>query len=83
MTELVIELPESLDRELSKVAKRSQTSKTNLAKRALREFLKRQANEKEQTKTVAEVAGHLFGAIDVEGPKDLSTNKEYFEDFGK
>ena len=34
-------------------------------------------------KTVAEIAGHLFGTIDVDAPKDVSTNRTYLEGFGK
>ena len=33
--------------------------------------------------TVAEIAGHLFGTIDVAAPKDVSTNKKYLEGFGE
>jgi predicted DNA-binding antitoxin AbrB/MazE fold protein len=34
-------------------------------------------------KTVADLAGHLFGIIDVEAPSDISTNKKYLEGFGE
>lgn len=34
-------------------------------------------------KTVAEIAGHLFGVIDVAAPTDVSTNKKYLEGFGE
>ena len=34
-------------------------------------------------RTVAEIAGHLFGTIDVDAPKDVSTNKKYLEGFGE
>ena len=37
----------------------------------------------ESNKTVAEVASHLFGVIDVEAPNDLSTNKKHLEGFGE
>jgi hypothetical protein len=33
--------------------------------------------------TVADLAGHLFGVIDVEAPSDISTNKKYLEGFGE
>ncbi len=39
--------------------------------------------EKQSTETVGEVAKHLFGAIDVDAPKDVSTNKTYLEGFGE
>ena len=39
--------------------------------------------ENESKKTVADVAGHLFGVIDADAPKDVSTNKTYLEGFGE
>ena len=39
--------------------------------------------EEESNKTVADVASHLFGVIDVEAPTDLSTNKKHLEGFGE
>lgn len=37
----------------------------------------------ETNQTVGEVAGHLFGEIDVDGPTDLSTNKNHMDGFGE
>ena len=42
----------------------------------------RDVKEKPQ-KTVAEIAGHLFGVIDVDAPKDISTNQTHLEGFGE
>jgi predicted DNA-binding antitoxin AbrB/MazE fold protein len=39
--------------------------------------------KEESNQTVADVASHLFGVIDVEAPSDLSTNKKYLEGFGE
>ena len=39
--------------------------------------------EEESNKTVADMASHLFGVIDVEAPTDLSTNKKHLEGFGE
>ena len=39
--------------------------------------------EDESHKTVADVASHLFGVIDVEAPTDISTNKKHLEGFGE
>jgi len=39
--------------------------------------------EEEPNKTVADVASHLFGVIDVKAPTDLSTNKKNLEGFGE
>ena len=83
MTTLTIEIPETLDNQLSQAAERTSISKAALAKRALKQFLTKQPDEPATTKTVADVAGHLFGSIDGNAPADLSTNKEYFENYGK
>jgi len=37
----------------------------------------------QSTGTVAEVASHLFGVIDVDAPADLSTNKNHLDGFGE
>ncbi len=37
----------------------------------------------QSTGTVAEVASHLFGVIDIDAPTDLSTNKKHLEGFGE
>jgi|GEM_PF-5509842 len=37
----------------------------------------------QSTGTVAEVAGHLFGVIDVDAPTDLSTKKKHLDGFGE
>ncbi|GAC1446349.1 MAG: hypothetical protein NVSMB56_04180 [Pyrinomonadaceae bacterium] len=63
MTTLTIELSEALDAQLSLLAERSNTSKQIVAAQALREFLRRQASVS-SSKTIADVAGHLFGAVD-------------------
>ena len=39
--------------------------------------------EETPNKTVADVASHLFGVIDVDAPSDLSTNKKHLEGFGE
>ena len=36
----------------------------------------------QSTGTVAEVASHLFGVIDVDAATDVSTNKKHLEGFG-
>ncbi len=37
----------------------------------------------QSTRTVADVASHLFGVIDDEAPTDLSTNKKHMDGFGE
>lgn len=83
MTTLTIEISEVLDEQVSVAAKRSKLSKEKLAAKALQDFINRQAINGSPKQTVADVAGHLFGAIDVDAAADVSTNKTYLEDFGK
>jgi len=83
MTTLTIEISETLDEQVSVAAKRSKLSKEKLAAKALQDFINRQAKNGSSKQTVADVAGHLFGAIDVDAPADVSTNKTYLEGFGE
>lgn len=83
MTTLTIELPEALDAQLSLASERTNMSKQILAKRALQEFLSLQAENVAPARTVADVASHLFGVIDIDAPTDISINKNYFEGFGE
>ena len=87
MTTLTLKLSKALDEQLTNVAKRRRASKTALARKALEDYLAKQAitipDPDSPTPTVGELVGHLFGCIDVDGPTDLSTNKKYFEGFGE
>jgi hypothetical protein len=76
MTTLTIEISETLDAQLALLAERSSTSKQIIAAQALREFLRRQTNVS-SSKTIADVTGHLFGTVDGDAPRDLSTNKKH------
>jgi hypothetical protein len=93
MTTLTLNLPESLDTQLTEVAERQRASKTALLLEALREYLARQTTEAHlaqdtppesspERPTVGELAGHLAGCLEG-GPPDLSTNKKYMEGFGE
>ncbi len=83
MTTLTIEITDTLDEKVTDVAKRSKLSKEKLAEKALQDFVERQTKNGSTPKTVAELAGHLFGKIDVDAPKNVSTNKDYLEGFGE
>jgi len=83
MTTLTIEISETLDGQFSDIAKREKLSKEKLAARALEDFIHRQAKNGASKKTVGDIAGHLFGAIDADAPEDVSTNKKYLEGFGE
>jgi predicted transcriptional regulator len=85
MTTLTLKLPEALDEQLTTIAKRRRSSKTTLVLKAIEAYLAGQSVTAAPSKapTVEELAGHLIGCIDVDGPTDLSTNKKYFEGFGE
>jgi hypothetical protein len=83
MTTLTLKLSKALDEKLTTTAKRCRSSKTAIARKALEEYLARQRDSDSKPLTVGDVAGHLIGCIDVEGPTDLSTNKKHFEGFGE
>lgn len=84
MTTLTIEISETLDAQVSAAAERSKLSREKLAAKALQDFINRQAANGSAKRTVADVAGHLFGAIDaLDAPADVSTNKKYLEGFGE
>jgi hypothetical protein len=82
MTTLTLKLSKALDEQLTTVAEWLGTSKAAVVQVALQEYLLRQRQQMSPL-TVADVAGHLIGCIDVDGPTDLSTNKKYFEGFGE
>ena len=85
MTTLTLKLPKALDLQLTAAAKRRRASKTVLARQAIEAYLAQDTLPESplERPTVAELAGHLIGCIDVEGPADLSTNKKYMEGFGE
>ncbi len=85
MTTLTLKLPEALDTQLTEAAKRRHSRKTALALQAIEAYLAQDTRPETSSKqpTVAELAGHLIGCVDVEGPTDLSTNKKYMEGFGE
>lgn len=83
MTKLRLKLSKALDEQLTAVAKHRRVSKAAIARIALEEYLAQENDSDAPPQTVGDVAGHLFGCIDVDGPTDLSTNKKYFEGFGE
>lgn len=80
MNTLSIKLPKVLDEKLTTTAKKRKKTKTALILEALREYL---AEQEEKTITVAELARKYIGAIDDDGPSDLSSNKKYMEGYGQ
>ena len=79
MKTLSLKVPETLDRKLSARARTRRTTKSALIREALEDFLG--SGSPLPKGSALELAGDLVGSL--EGPGDLSTNKEYFKDFGR
>lgn len=77
MTTITVKLPESLNRALTARARKQNRAKSDLVREALEGML---SDTDGRGRTVGEVAGHLAGCV--KGPRDLSYNEKYMEDFG-
>ena len=76
---LTLRVPPSLDRALAERAKKQNRTKSAVARQVLEESLS--GPGKKGKKTFFELAGHLAGKYS--GPRDLSTNPKYLEDYGQ
>jgi hypothetical protein len=79
MTTISMKVPESLAKELAAEARRRGASKSALLRLALSHLL--EDGPRRRTKTFGELAGDLIGSL--EGPGDLSYNKDHMKDFGR
>lgn len=79
MKTLTLKIPATLEVRLSALARRRKTSKSALAREALERFLT--GNGTRRQESFSDRIRDLIGIV--EGPGDLSTNKKYFEGFGK
>ena len=79
MKTLSLKLPDALDRELTANAESQGTTKSELVRKALMHYLS--PGSLPLSKSALALAGDLVGCL--EGPPDLSTNKEYFKGFGR
>ncbi len=79
MKTVSIKLQPELDRELSAAAKARGTTKSDLVRDMLKIYLASAGGP--QPGSCLERWGSLVGSV--EGPEDLSTNKQYMADFGK
>jgi len=79
MKTLSVKLPEPLAKWLAGEAKQTRCSRSEIVREALE--LKRNGHAKKTRVTMAEAMADLRGTIS--GPRDLSTNPKYFDDFGK
>jgi hypothetical protein len=76
---LSLKLPDLLDQELSARARRKGTTKSAIVREAIEGYL--HSDSPPPSSSALALAGDLVGCL--EGPGDLSTNKDYFKDFGR
>ena len=77
-----LKLSASLHAKLDRAAKQRKSTKSDVVRTALDQFLKSDNGSKSSRQVSAlELAGDLVGCI--EGPGDLSTNPKYLEGYGK
>jgi hypothetical protein len=79
MKTLSLKLPEILESQLDIFARKNGISRSEIVRRALLEYFSR--DEVSRPGSFLELARDLAGSI--EGPSDLSTNKDYLEGYGK
>lgn len=79
MKTLSLKLPETLDAELTAVAAQRGESKSTLVRRALENYLSR--GHKASRTSFLVHAKDLIGSL--QGPPDLSVNKDYLRGYGK
>lgn len=79
MRTISLKLPEGLEKQLAAFAKMEKTSKSEVIRRALEEYLVNggRASKRSFLTRAQDLAGC------VAGPSDLSVNKEYLETYGK
>ena len=79
MKTISLKLPEHLERELAARAKREGRTKSALIRQAIETYLSRGAKPMEGS--FLELAGDLIGCL--EGPGDLSYNKQHLQELGR
>ncbi|MGH7485054.1 MAG: ribbon-helix-helix protein, CopG family, partial [bacterium] len=79
MKSISLKLPDEVDLELTSLAERKGVTKSALIREALEGYLTHDPGRKRLS--FLERAGDLIGCV--EGPGDLSYNKEYMKDYGQ
>lgn len=81
MATLTIKIPPELERELERASQCAHLTKSELTRRALLSYIRRQ-NQEAPVVSALEAAGDLVGCFRG-GPADLSHNPDYMKDFGR
>lgn len=79
MKTLSLKLPDALDAKLTLLARQRQRSKSAVVREAIETLFR--GNGTAQAGSFLDLAKDFAGCL--EGPGDLSVNKEYFRDFGR
>ena len=79
MDTLTLKVPEILKTRLNSYASKKGISKSEIVRSALLEYFSK--DDKKKTGSFIDFSEDLAGKI--EGPLDLSTNKKYFDGYGK
>lgn len=79
MKTISLKLPDDLDKELTSRAEHGRTTKSALIREAIEGYLAQAPSPRKGS--FLELAGDLIGGL--EGPGDLSYNKEYLKDYGR
>ena len=79
MDTLTLKVPEILKTRLNSYARKKGISKSEIVRSALLEYFSK--DDKKHTGSFIDFSEDLAGKI--EGPLDLSTNKKYFDGYGK
>jgi len=79
MKNISLKLPNDVDLELTSLAERKGVTKSALIREALEGYLFHDPSRKKLS--FLERAGDLIGCV--EGPGDLSYNKDYLKDYGR
>ncbi len=83
MRTLSIKVPETLDRDLTRLAERRGVSKSVLVRDAMGDLVARERSgaDRPPAGSFLARAEDLAGCVD--GPEDLSSNKEYLDGYGQ
>jgi predicted transcriptional regulator len=82
MSTLSIKVPDALKAALESASRRARVSKSEVARRALADYLAREEGGARKPASALARAGDLVGCFEG-GPKDLASNPRHMAGFGK
>jgi hypothetical protein len=81
MNVLTVKISQDLEREITQAAQRLRISKSELARRAMVQYVERR-DVSRKLRSAAELAGNLIGSIHGT-PPDLAGNPRYLDGYGQ